>query len=42
MKENVDNKNIRAFKKSDYLVRKRRQEEGVVLANMMEQQELDI
>lgn len=28
MKENVDNKNIRAFKKSDYLVRKRRQEEG--------------
>ena len=22
MKENVDNKNIRAFKKSDYLIRK--------------------
>lgn len=31
MKENVDNKNIRAFKKSDYLVRKRREEEATVL-----------
>jgi hypothetical protein len=31
MKENVDNKNIKAFKKSDYLIRKRREEEFKII-----------
>ena len=38
MKENVDNKNIRAFKKSDYLIRKIREEEFKVIKEKMEKQ----
>lgn len=42
MKENVDNKNIRAFKKQDYIVRKRREEEFKVIKAVFAKQELDI
>ena len=31
MKENVDNKNIKAFKKSDYFIRKMREEEFKII-----------
>lgn len=42
MKENVDNKNIRQFKKNDHIYRKIREEENKVIEKNINSQELNV
>lgn len=42
MKENVDNKNIRQFKKNDHIYRKVREEENKIIEKNINSQELNV
>lgn len=42
MKENVDNKNIRQFKKSDHIYRRMREEENKLIEKNINSQELNV